>query len=81
VPLAGASAVALNVTVAGSSGNGYLTVYPTGVSTPNASNINFTAGQVIPNMVIVKVGTNGQITITNPYSSTPVIVDVVGWFP
>ncbi len=81
VPSVGAGAVALNVTVAGSSGNGYLTVYPTGVATPNASNINFTAGQVIPNMVIVKVGTNGQITISNPFSSTPVIVDVVGWFP
>jgi subtilisin family serine protease len=81
VPFVGASAVALNVTVAGSSGSGYLTVYPTGVSTPNASNINFTAGQVIPNMVIVKVGANGQITISNPFGSTPVIVDVVGWFP
>ena len=51
------------------------------MGTPNASNINFTAGQVITNMVVVKVGTNGQITISNPFGSTPVIVDVVGWFP
>ena len=81
VPASGVGAVALNVTVVGSTSGGFLTVYPKGVATPNASNLNFTAGQVIANMAIVKVGAGGQITISNPYGSTPVIVDVVGWFP
>jgi hypothetical protein len=73
--------VVLNVTVAGSSSGGYLTVYPAGVPTPNASNLNFGSSQVVPNMAIVKVGTNGQIVVSNPFGYSPVIVDVVGWFP
>ena len=42
VPGSGVAAVALNVTVVAPSSGGYLTVYPKGVSTPNASNLNFT---------------------------------------
>ena len=58
-----------------------MTVYPAGVATPNASNLNFVAGQTIANMAIVKVGTNGEVAVNNAYGSTPVVVDVVGWFP
>lgn len=81
VPAYGVSAVALNVTVAGSTGGGYLTVYPSGVTMPLASNVNFYPGQVIPNMVIAKVGADGKIAIANFGGITPVVVDVVGWFP
>ena len=83
-----AGAVVLNVTVVGSTVSNYLTVYPTGGSVPTVSNLNFVAGQTIPNMVIVKLGTggvgnvnDGKITIYNNAGSTPVLVDVVGWFP
>lgn len=82
---ANAGAVALNVTVAGSTASNYLTVYPKGGSVPTVSNLNFVAGQTIPNMVIVKLGTGGsnagKISIYNNEGMTPVIVDVVGWFP
>jgi hypothetical protein len=71
----------LNVTVVGSTASNYLTVYPTGASPPIASNLNFVAGQTIANMVIVKVGTSGKITLYNNAGFTPVLVDVVGWFP
>lgn len=80
VPPRGVSAVALNVTVAGSTGGGYVTVFDKGVP-PLASNLNFYPGQVVPNMVIAKVDDDGQIRITNVGGSTPIVVDVVGWFP
>ncbi|MSY07443.1 MAG: hypothetical protein F2723_08875, partial [Actinobacteria bacterium] len=52
----GASAVALNVTVVSPTLPGYVTVYPTGADRPTASNVNYVAGQVVPNGVFVKVG-------------------------
>jgi hypothetical protein len=80
-----AGAVALNVTVVGSTASNYLTVYPSGAAQPTASNLNFVAGQTIANMVIVKLGTGGvnagKITLYNNAGFTPVLVDVVGYFP
>ena len=81
VPASGVGAVALNVTVTNPSGPSFLTVWPTGESRPTASNLNFVAGQTIPNMVIAKVGAGGQVSIYNNTGSTDVIVDVLGWFP
>lgn len=81
VPNSGVAAVALNVTVVEPTASGWLTVYPTGESIPTASNLNFTAGTVIPNMVIAKVGANGSISISNPVGATHILVDIAGWFP
>jgi subtilisin family serine protease len=81
VPSTGVDAVALNVTVVDPSSANYLKVYPEGSAPPNAANINFVAGQTIPNMVIAKVGVGGKIAIFNNSLSTQVVVDVVGWFP
>jgi len=55
-------------------------VYPTGSAFPPVSNVNFVAGQTIPNHVMVGVSANGEITIFNSAGDTHVIVDVVGWF-
>ncbi len=59
---------------------GYLTIYPAGSALPLASNLNFPAGATVPNRVVVKLGTGGQIAIFNGYGSTNVVVDVNGWF-
>jgi len=75
-----ASAVALNVTVVTPSAAGFLTVYPTGAAKPTASSVNYTAGQVVPNGVFVKVGTGGQINLFANAGCPQVIVDVVGYF-
>ena len=80
VPALGVGAVAVNVTAVAPSGNGFLTVWPTGALRPNASNLNFVAGDVVPNMVVVRVGANGRISIYNEAGSTDLLVDVVGWF-
>jgi len=80
VPGAGAEAVIVNVTVTNATATSFLTVWPTGGSLPTASNLNFTAGQTIPNRVIVRLGTGGQIDIYNHAGSVDVVVDVNGWF-
>jgi hypothetical protein len=75
-----ASAVVLNVTATQPSTGGYFTVWPRGADQPLASNLNFTAGQTIPNLVVAKVGANGQVSFYNSQGSTHAIVDVLGYF-
>jgi hypothetical protein len=77
---AGASGVALNVTVDQPSSAGYLTVWPTGSPQPLASSHNFVQGLTIANLVLAKVGTGGQVSIFNSAGGTHVVVDVVGYF-
>jgi hypothetical protein len=76
----GAASVAINVTVVAAGGDGFLTVFPCGQPVPDASNLNFTSGQTIPNEVIAKIGTGGKLCL---YSSatTDILVDVAGYFP
>jgi Tol biopolymer transport system component len=81
VPASGVAAVALNVTVTEPTASSFVTVYPTGSTRPTASNLNMVAGQTVPNMVIVPVGTGGQISLFNLAGSTHLIVDVLAWFP
>ena len=81
VPLSGVGSVALNVTATNPTIGSFLTVWPTGSARPVASNLNFVAGETIPNMVIVPVGANGQVSLFNASGSVDVIVDVLGWFP
>jgi ASPM-SPD-2-Hydin domain-containing protein/centrosomal CEP192-like protein len=80
VPVNGVSAVVLNVTVTNPSAPSYLTVFPTGGAVPIVSNLNFSAGQTVPNRVVVKVGTGGKLTFFNAAGSVDVVADVGGWF-
>ncbi len=81
IPAAGVGAVALNVTATGPTDESFVTVWPAGAGRPTASNLNFVAGQTVPNMVIAKVGAGGQVSVYNNAGSVDVIVDVLGWFP
>lgn len=75
-----AKAVVLNVTVTGTTGGGYLTVWPAGEPQPEASNLNFVPGQTVPNLVITKVGESGMVSFFNYGGDSHVIADVMGWF-
>ena len=77
---ADASAVSLNVTVVSPAGGGFLTVWPAGQGRPLASNLNFTAGQVVPNMVQVKLGAGGAIQLYANNGCPNVVVDVAGYY-
>ncbi len=72
--------VVLNVTVTDPLVGGYVTVYPCGIDPPLASNLNFVPGQTIPNAVISKIGTNGDVCLFNS-QPTQLIADVAGYFP
>ncbi|WP_441250160.1 PKD domain-containing protein [Kitasatospora sp. McL0602] len=71
-------AAVLNVTAVNPSQGGYLSVYPAGSPRPATSNVNFTAGQVVPNLVTVPTGANGKVTVYNFSGTTDVVVDVMG---
>jgi hypothetical protein len=80
VPVSGAAAVVLNVTVTNTTAPSYLTVFPAGVGQPLASNLNWVAGQTVPNLVEVPVGTGGQVVVFNSAGSTDVVFDVAGYY-
>ena len=77
---ADATAVALNVTATNTTAQSYLSVYPTGSAIPTVSNLNWMGGQTVANLVIVPVGSNGQVTLYNSQGSTDVVVDLQGYF-
>ena len=54
-----ADAVVLNMTAVNARTAGFATVYPCGEPRPNASNLNFAAGQTIANLVIAKPADSG----------------------
>src|SRR5690606_11884823 len=59
----GADGVFLNVTAVDPGSAGYLTVYPCGANRPNASNVNYLAGQVVPNAVFSRVVQVGKVCV------------------
>lgn len=81
VPASGVSAVVLNVTVTEpTASEGFLAVFPSGATRPMASNLNFVAGQTVPNLVMAKVGADGKVSVFNNLGTSHVIFDVVGWY-
>ncbi|MEZ5142206.1 MAG: hypothetical protein R2726_06755 [Acidimicrobiales bacterium] len=77
---ADATAVTLNVTVTGTTAASFLTLWPAGAPRPTASNLNWSAGQTIPNAVTVKVGADRKINVFNPSGTANVLIDVVGYY-
>jgi hypothetical protein len=80
VPASGVSAVLLNVTVVSPSAGTYVTVFPSGRERPLASNLNATAGQVVPNMVLARLGPDGGASIYNNSGDLDLVADVMGYF-
>jgi Protein of unknown function (DUF1501) len=80
LPAVSVAAVVLNVTVTRPSGAGFLTVWPSGEALPTASNLNFTPGLTVPNLVISKLGSNGAVSLFNSGGNSDVIVDLLGWY-
>ncbi|WP_370078179.1 beta strand repeat-containing protein [Streptacidiphilus sp. MAP12-16] len=79
VPSSGVAAVALNVTVTGPVGGGYVTAYPAGASRPTASSMNFSAHQTLASLVVAQLGSGGAVVL---YSSTTtqLVADVSGYY-
>jgi regulation of enolase protein 1 (concanavalin A-like superfamily) len=78
---AGATAVALNVTsVQATDSKGFVTVWPTGEPRPLASNLNMQPGANVPNLVTVKVGAGGKVSLYTNIGSVHLVSDVVGYW-
>lgn len=80
VPSTGASAVVLDLAVSAPSQSGWLTVRPTGTTRPMTTHVWFDAGKSRSNLIVVKIGTGGKVTIDST-AQTDVMVDIVGWYP
>lgn len=76
----GARAVLLNVTVVSPTGSGHVTVFPCGSAAPTASNVNYAAGQTVPNAVLAGIGSGGKVCVIS-YATTHLVVDVTGYVP
>lgn len=75
---AAATAVTVNVTVTDTAAAGYLTVFPCGADQPEASLLNFAAGQTVPNLMVVAVDDTDQLCFTSSAGSH-LIVDLNGF--
>ncbi|MEU6236355.1 hypothetical protein [Kitasatospora sp. NPDC047058] len=81
VPQSGVKAVVLNTTVTGPQSAGFLTVWPSGTARPDSSNLNWTAGQTLPNHVVVPVGADGRVNLHNAAGgSSHLVADVFGYY-
>lgn len=82
----GATAVVLNVTAVAPAADGFISVRPTGTpGPPTTSNLNFSAGTIVPNAVVVALSASGSIEITydafgTAGATTDVLVDVTGYY-
>jgi hypothetical protein len=75
-----ASAVALNVTALGSTDAGFVTVWPCDTPLPDTSNLNFDAKETIPNAVVTRISSDGQVCFRSSVAVN-LLVDSAGWFP
>ena len=73
-----AAGVLLNVTAVNPDGAGFVTVFPCGSARPVASNLNYVAGQVVPNAVLAKLGAGGKVCLFTQ-SGADLVVDVNGY--
>jgi len=77
-----AVAVSANVTVVNPPSTGFLVFGPAGAGIPQTSTINFNAGRVRANNVMLELGTAGAFLAAagNPTGNVDLIVDVNGYF-
>ncbi len=76
-----AKAIVGNATVVNfiSTGLHWITLYPFGSPPPNASNLNFTADQIVPTAFVVGLSTDGNFNIYS-HAATHFIIDLTGFF-
>ena len=80
---AGATALAVNLTVTGATASGNVRLFPADVAMPLVSTINYVAGLTRANNAIVGASADGQVAITAHNASSGevhLILDVTGYF-
>jgi hypothetical protein len=77
---ADATAGVLNVTATDTTDGSYFTVYPTGSAMPTASDVNWTAGETVPNLTVATLSESGSVTVYNYAGNADLVVDAFGYF-
>lgn len=80
IPASGASAVVMNLTVTETESPGWMRATPSGQAAASTSNLNFFAGNTVPNLVICKIGPDGAVNIDGVGNGAHVLGDVFGYF-
>ena len=82
VAAVGASAIAVNVTAVTPSGAGFATVYRSGDTRPLAASVNYTAGAIVNNTVVVGIPNPLAITdfVIYTFAQSDYVVDIVGYY-
>lgn len=82
VAAVGASAIAVNVTAVTPAGAGFATVYKSGDTRPLAASVNYAAGDIVNNTVVVGVPNPLAITdfVIYTFAQSHYVVDIVGYF-
>ena len=74
-----AGAYSINVAAILPASDGFLTVFPTGTAQPNSSDLNFLAGEVMANAIVVPAGAGDSISVFVNVS-THMILDINGYY-
>ena len=82
VPASGVSAVVLNLTAVDLKGAAasFVTAYPVGTPLPTASNLNVVPGPAVPNLVTVRVGQGGKVSLYDQLGTVHLVADVAGYY-
>ncbi len=76
-----AAAAAITLTTVLAAGPGNVVAYPSGGARPTASTVNLITGQTVANSAVVRLGSNGKITIHNDSNrAVNVLLDITGIF-
>lgn len=76
----GASALVLNITATGADSSGWVAAMPGNGSLPSVSNLNYSPGRTVSNLVVVPVDDSGKFTLYNSSGHVSLIVDIQGYF-
>jgi hypothetical protein len=74
------TAVVENLTAADTTASSFFTVYPGGGTRPTASDVNWSAGQVVANLTIATLSGHEETDIFNHAGYTDAILDAFGYF-
>lgn len=74
-----AAAITGNATIVNPDTAGFATLWPDGQPLPPVSNLNFVAGQVVPNSVTVRLSEAGNLRVYST-ANTDFILDITGYF-
>ncbi len=71
----------LNLTAVDATEQTYLTVFPTGMPRPVASDLNPRPGRVFANQILAKLGPDGSISVYNDAGTVDLLIDVAATIP